>query len=33
MHVSRLLARALDFLRQRLSGEELDTPASTAIAG
>jgi RNA polymerase sigma-B factor len=33
MHVSRLLARALDYLRHRLSGEELDTPASAAMAG
>jgi len=33
MHVSRLLARALDFLRQRLSGEEQDAPAGTAMAG
>jgi RNA polymerase sigma-B factor len=30
MHVSRLLARALDFLRHRLSGEEL---GQTALAG
>jgi RNA polymerase sigma-B factor len=33
MHVSRLLARALGYLRGRLSGEELDTPASPAMAG
>jgi RNA polymerase sigma-B factor len=31
MHVSRLLARALSFLRQRLSGEEQETPASPAM--
>ena len=30
MHVSRLLARALDFLRQRLSGEELGQTALAA---
>jgi RNA polymerase sigma-B factor len=33
MHVSRLLARALGFLRERLSGEEQDTPTSPAMAG
>jgi RNA polymerase sigma-B factor len=33
MHVSRLLARALDFLRQRLSSEEQDAPAGTVMAG
>ncbi|MGH3158385.1 MAG: SigB/SigF/SigG family RNA polymerase sigma factor [Streptosporangiaceae bacterium] len=33
MHVSRLLARALDFLRQRLSGEERDSHGRAAMAG
>jgi RNA polymerase sigma-B factor len=33
MHVSRLLARALDYLRQRLSGEEQDGAARVAMAG
>jgi RNA polymerase sigma-B factor len=33
MHVSRLLARALDFLRQRLSGEEPDSRTHPAMAG
>jgi RNA polymerase sigma-B factor len=32
MHVSRLLARALDFLRQRLSGEDQDAPAPASPA-